>query len=158
MEMKGQSERHFAVRLTHLDHYRFQSQASEGDNLHGEPYISDEPDPVGQASGPATPALLASAIGHCLSASLFEALRHAHVDVQNFETDAVAVVKPEDGFPRIERVDVVIRPRIPQTSSRTQRCEDIFEKYCTVSSSVKRGIVVNVSVDWETTSDMFEPT
>ena len=150
MEMKGQEERHFAIQLRHDGGYRFVSQASEEGRLHGEPYVSDEPDPVGEASGPATPALLGSAIAHCLSASLLEALRHAHLEVLDFETEAIAVVKPnEEGLPRIDHVDVKIKPRLAEASPRMDRCADVFQKYCTVSSSVKRGIDVRVTVEWE---------
>jgi uncharacterized OsmC-like protein len=150
MDMKGQKERRFAVRLTHTGRYRFSSQASEEGRLHGDPFASDEPDPVGDASGPATPALLGAAVGHCLSASLLEALRHAHVEVVDFETEAVAVVRPNaEGLPRIDHVEVTIKPRLAQDSSRKDRCADVFERYCTVTSSVKRGIDVRVSVDWE---------
>ena len=150
MEMKGQDERRFAVRLRHLDGYRYLSQASEDGRLHGDPYVSDEPDPVGEASGPATPALLGSAIAHCLSASLLEALRHAHLEVLDFETETVAVVKPnEQGLPRIDHVVVKIRPHLAQASPRMQRCADVFENHCTVSSSVKRGIDVRVAVEWQ---------
>ena len=94
MHMKGQPERDFVVNLKYEGGYRFSSQASEDGRLHGDPYASDEPDPVGEASGPATPALLGSAVTHCLSASLLEALRHAHVEVLDFEAEAVAIVKP----------------------------------------------------------------
>jgi organic hydroperoxide reductase OsmC/OhrA len=149
MEMKGQEERRFVVHLRHDGGYRYISQASEDGRLHGEPYVSDEPDPVGEASGPATPALLGSAIAHCLSASLLEALRHAHLEVLNFETEVVAVVKPnEEGLPRIDHVDVKIRPHLARASPRMHRCADVFENYCTVTSSVKRGIDVHVAVEW----------
>lgn len=150
MDMKGQAERRFVVSLRHLGGYRFESQASEDGRLHGERYISDEPDPVGEASGPATPALLGSAIGHCLSASLLEALRHAHLEVLEFETEVAAVVRPnEQGLPRIDHVEVKIKPHLAESSPRMQRCADVFENYCTVSSSVKRGIEVRVAVEWQ---------
>jgi uncharacterized OsmC-like protein len=151
MDMRGQDERRFAVEITHDSAYRFVSQASEDGRLHGSPYMSDEPDPIGLASGPSTPALLGSAIGHCLSAALLEALKRSRVDVHGFETEATAIVKPNaEGHPRVDRVEVTIRPRVSEVSSRTKRCEDIFEKYCTVSSSVKTGIAVQVAVDWQT--------
>jgi uncharacterized OsmC-like protein len=150
MHMRGQKERRFAVNLKHESGFRFISQASEDGRLHGNPYVSDEPDPVGEASGPATPALLGSAIGHCLSASLLEALRHAHVEVLGFETEVVAIVKPnEDGLPRIDGVDVQLRPTVKNRSAETKRCSGIFEKYCTVSSSLKKGIEIRVNVDWQ---------
>jgi len=150
MEMRGQAERRFAVRLTHQGHYRFSSQASEDGRLHGVPFASDEPDPVGEASGPSTPALLGAALGHCLTASLLEALRHAHVEVLGCEVDAVAVVIPNpEGLPRIDHVDVTIRPRLAEVSPRMKRCAEVFENYCTVTSSVRRGIDVRARVDWQ---------
>ena len=150
MDMRGQDQRHFRVNLEHTGGYQFTSQALEDDRLHGEPYVSDEPDPVGAASGPATPALLGSAIAHCLSASLLETLRHAHIPVQDFRAEVDAVVAPNSaGHPRIERVDVVLRPVLAAPSPRTRRCQDVFENHCTVTASVKQGISVNVSVEWD---------
>jgi uncharacterized OsmC-like protein len=150
MDMRSQSERRFAVHLTQLGRYRFRSQASEDGVLHGAEFVSDEPDPVGENSGPSTPALLASALGHCLSASLLEALRHAHLDVRGCETDAVAIVRPnEEGNPRIDHVDVTIRPRLTESSPRMQRCADVFENHCTVTQSVRRGVDVRVQVEYQ---------
>ena len=150
MDMRGQEERRFVVSISHLGGYRFSSHASEDGRLHGSAFVSDEPDPVGEASGPSTPALLGAAVGHCLSASLLEALRHAHIEAIGFETEAIAVVKPNaEGLPRIESIDVTIRPRLAETSSRMDRCADVFERYCTVTSSVRQGIDVRVAVDWQ---------
>jgi organic hydroperoxide reductase OsmC/OhrA len=150
MHMKGQAERDFVVKLNHEGGYRFSSQASEDGRLHGEPYVSDEPDPVGEASGPATPALLGSAVTHCLSASLLEALHHAHVEVLDFEAEAVAVVIPNDeGNPRIDHINVTLRPRLSRSNPRMDRCAAVFENYCTVTSSVKRGVDVRVGVEWQ---------
>jgi organic hydroperoxide reductase OsmC/OhrA len=147
--MRNQAERAFHVELRHQDGYRFENQASEDLRPHGAPFDSDEPDPVGAASAPATPALLGAAVGHCLSASLLESLRHAHVPVAECTTEVTAVVRPNaDGLPRIDHVDVVIRPVLPEASKRTGRCEDVFERHCTVTSSVRAGIDVRVRVDW----------
>lgn len=150
MDMRNQERRNFRVDLRRVDGYQFASQASEDGRRHGEPYASDEPDPIGTAAAPATPALLGSAIGHCLSASLLEALRHAHLPVQDFRTEVMAVVAPNAaGLPRIDHIDVVLRPQLGERSRRAQRCEELFEKHCTVTSSVRDGIDVRVRVDWE---------
>lgn len=150
MDMRGQEERHFVVHLEHQGDFRFLSQASEDERLHGSPFPSDEPDPIGAASAPSTPAMLGAALGHCLSASLVELLRRAHVELSGCGTEAVAVVAPNDeGLPRIKRVDVTISPRVADGASRTERCEELFQRYCTVTSSVKEGIDVNVRVRWE---------
>ncbi len=150
MHMNEQSERRFGVRVTHQERYRFLSQASEAGQKHGAPYLSDEPEPVGDNAGPSTPALLASAIGHCLSASLLECLKHAHVDVLSCRADAEAVVRPNaEGKPRIDHVEVTIRPQVKGPSKRLTRCEDVYKNYCTVTSSVERGIAVEVKIDWD---------
>ena len=155
MDLRGQAERRFVTFLTRVNGYRFSSQASEDGQPHGAPFLSDEPDPVGEASGPSTPALLGAAVGHCLSASLFEALRHAHIEVIGFETEAVAVVKSNsEGLPRIDHIDVSIRPRLAKASPRMDRCADVFERYCTVTASVKQGIDVRVRVDWRIEDDL----
>ena len=149
MHMRNQEERRFTVILNHDSGFRFVSQASEDGVAHGQPYVSDEPDPVGAASGPATPALLGSAIGHCLSASLLESLRHVGTKVSGFETEITAVVKPnEEGFPRIDHVDVLLRPEVAEISGAVDGCAGSFENCCTVSSSLKKGIDIRVQVEW----------
>ena len=151
MDMRNQERRIFRVDLRHEEGYRFVWQASEDGRQHGGPIHSDEPDPVGEGSGPATPALLGAAVGHCLSASLLEALRHAHVGVEDCQTQVLAVVAPNDqGLPRIDHMDVVIRPRLSSPSPRTRRCQEVFERHCTVTSSVREGVDVRVRVDWQT--------
>jgi organic hydroperoxide reductase OsmC/OhrA len=150
MDMRNQEHRAFRVDLRHVGGYTFQSQASEDGRPHGEPYLSDEPDPVGDAAAPATPALLGSAIAHCLSASLLETLRHAHLPVQDFRTEVTAVVAPNPaGLPRIDHVDVVLRPVLAERSGRTRRCAEVFERHCTVTSSVRDGIDIRARVEWE---------
>ena len=152
MDMRGQDERHFRVVIEHDRDYRFVSQAMEDGRLHGDPFVSDEPDPVGSASGPSTPALLASALGHCLSAALLEALRKARVEVEGFATEVDAVVHlGEARLPRIRKVHVTLRPKLAEVGGRAGRCAEIFEKHCTVTSSVKAGIDVHVDVDWQVT-------
>jgi organic hydroperoxide reductase OsmC/OhrA len=149
VDMRNQAERRFRLDLRHLEGYRFESRASEDGRPHGDPFASDEPDPVGAASAPATPALLGAAVGHCLAASLLESLRHAHVTVSDCTTEVTAVVRPNAaGLPRIDHVDVVLRPVVHGDARRTGRCEEVFERHCTVTSSVRTGIDVRVEVDW----------
>lgn len=149
MEMKNQPVRRFSVHLRHLEKFQFASQASEDGRSHGGEIISDEPDPVGDASGPSTPALLGAAIGHCLSASLLETLKKARIHVDGMEAEVTAQVRPnERGLPRINRIDVRIVPTVSGDTDRSQRCADVFQQYCTVCSSVKEGIPVDVNIDW----------
>lgn len=149
MEMRGQLERRFDISMKHFDGFRFITQASEDGLPHGLPFPSDEPDPVGRNSGPATPALLATAVAHCLSASLLETSKKARLKIVGIETEATAVVMPNrEGNPRIKRVEVKLFPVLTEDNPRRQRCEDVFQNYCTVSTSLKAAIDINVSVEW----------
>jgi organic hydroperoxide reductase OsmC/OhrA len=154
MDMRGQARREFRVDLKHTEGYRFLSQASEDGQSHGEQFTSDEPDPVGSASAPPTPALLGAAVGHCLSASLLETLRHSHLPVLDLHTAVTTVVVPNaKGLPRIDHVDVVLTPVLETPSGRTRRCEEVFERHCTVTSSVREGVEVRVRVAWQYAPD-----
>jgi organic hydroperoxide reductase OsmC/OhrA len=158
MDLRNQESREFRLDLEHVGGYRFASQASEQGMAHGGVFFSDEPDPVGEASAPATPALLGAAIGHCLSASLLEALRHAHLEVMTMTTQVISVVTANpEGLPRIDHVDVVIKPQLSAIAPRARRCEEVFERHCTVTSSVREGIDVRVRVDWDGTTGVGAP-
>lgn len=149
MDLRNQECREFHLDLERVNGYQFASQASEDGKPHGELFYSDEPDPVGAASAPATPALLGAALGHCLSASLLEALRHAHLEVRSLGAHVVTVVRANsDGLPRIDHVDIVIKPVLETFGPRARRCEEVFERYCTVTSSVREGVDIRVRVDW----------
>lgn len=150
MDMKGQETREFQVDMEHLEGFRIRSQASEYGALHGSVFYTDEPDPVGEASAPATPAMLGAAIGHCLSASLLETLKHAHVPVKSFTAHVNSVVEEnENGLPRISRVEVTLNPVITDSLPRAENVSKTFEDRCTVSSSVRQGIDIRVHVNWQ---------
>jgi len=149
MHMRNQAERHFGVHIDFVEGFKFSSQAFEGELLHGTTVLTDEPDPVGSNAGPSTPAMLAMAVGHCLSASLVETLRHAGIHVKELRTEAVSVVAPnEEGLPRIKQINVSIRPVVDKESGNIKRCIDVFEKYCTVCQSIRPAIAVHVEVPY----------
>jgi organic hydroperoxide reductase OsmC/OhrA len=126
--------------------YRFEVRFADG-----LPALSmDEPEPLGEGSGPNASAVLAAAVGNCLSASLLFCLRRAHVDVAHMVAEVdVTPVRNEKGRKRIGAIDVVLRPVLGEDASegRYQRCRDVFEDYCVVSDSVRHGIDVSVRVE-----------
>jgi uncharacterized OsmC-like protein len=149
MHMRNQAERHFGAHIEFVEGFKFKSQAYEGDVAHGAPVLTDEPDPVGSNAGPSTPSMLAMAVGHCLSASLVETLRHAGIYVKALTTEAIAVVTPNaEGNPRIKQINVTIRPVLDKASGNIQRCIDVFENYCTVCQSIRPAIPVHVDVPY----------
>lgn len=149
MHMRNQAERHFGAHIEFVEGFKFKSQAFEGDLTHGEPVITDEPDPIGSNAGPSTPSMLAMAVGHCLSASLVETLRHAGIYVKSLTTEAIAVVVPNaEGNPRIKQINVTISPVLDKESGNIGRCIAVFENYCTVCQSIRPAIPVHVEVPY----------
>jgi uncharacterized OsmC-like protein len=110
--------------------------------------IVDEPKPIGQDSGPNPPRLLSAAVGSCLSSSLLYCLSKAHVKIKNFETTVKTnITRNEQGYLRVKNLGVQIHLDVEDEDKvRVPRCLEIFENYCTVTSSVRKGIEVNVKI------------
>jgi uncharacterized OsmC-like protein len=133
------------TRLKLIGGYRFRAEF----DAEGIPdLIVDELKPVGENSGPNPMRLLSVAVGHCLSSSLLFCLAKARIDVNDVETSVKATSeKNEEGHLRIKNLDVQIGLVVDEKDkARVPRCLEIFEDYCTVTQSVRRGIDVTVNV------------
>ena len=111
--------------------------------------VVDEPKPVGEGVGPNPERLLSAAVGHCLSSSLLYCLHKARVKVRNLETNVKANTwRNEQGHLRVRNIEVQMQLGVQKEDKvRVSRCLKIFENYCTVTQSVRKGIDVNVNVD-----------
>ncbi|SRR5579875_249794 len=127
------------------DGYRFEVAFGEA----SAPLVVDEPPPLGEGAGPNASALLAAAVGNCLSASLLFCLRRARIAVHDLSTEVSAThARNAEGRLRIDAIDVVLRPTVEAgAGGRYARCVEIFEDYCVVTASVRRGIDVSVRVE-----------
>jgi organic hydroperoxide reductase OsmC/OhrA len=112
------------------------------------PIVFDEPPPLGEGSGPNAAAVLAAAIGDCLAASFAFCLRKVRLEPLDVNAEVVAhVARNEQGRFRIKGIDVELAPEVlEQDRARLQRCEQLFEDFCIVTESVRRGIPVTVKV------------
>ena len=110
--------------------------------------LLDEQKPAGQNLGPNPTRLLSAAVGHCLSSSLIYCLLKARVKIKNIETIVkTRIGRNKEGYLRVEDIEVQIRLDVAEEDkSRIPRCKEIFENYCTVTQSVRKGIEVNVKV------------
>jgi uncharacterized OsmC-like protein len=110
--------------------------------------IVDELKPMGENSGPNPTRLLSAAVGHCLNSSLLFCLSKARINVRNLETTVKATQeKNEEGLLRIRKLEVEMHLDVDeQDRTRVARCLEIFENYCTVTQSVRKGIEVTVNV------------
>ena len=113
--------------------------------------VTDEPPPLGAGQGPDPSRLLAAAIGNCLAASLLFCLGKARLEVRGLEAAVETTIgRSPDGRLRIQKVDVRLVPTVSaEVKAQMGRCLGLFESFCTVTESVRRGIDVAVSVNPE---------
>jgi organic hydroperoxide reductase OsmC/OhrA len=135
----------FQVQLERLDGYRFRADFGEPAIP---PLMVDEGPPLGQNSGPNPSRLLATALADCLSASLVFCLSRSSIEVGNLATTATGTyVRNERNRLRIGRIDVVLVPELPGAErAKVQKCLELFEDFCVVTASVRKGLPVGVRV------------
>lgn len=114
-----------------------------------EPYIIDEPPPLGDSAGPNASRVLAAAVGHCLSASVLYCLERAHIPVDGVHTVITGeTARNERGRLRIGGLKVTIGLDVAEEDrARMQRCLGLFEDFCVVTASVRSGVAVEVEVE-----------
>jgi len=132
------------TKLGLLEGYRFKVEF----DVEGVPnLVVDEMKPIGEGLGPNPARLLSAAVGHCLSSSLLYCLGKAKIKVKKLDTLVKAnVERNEDGYLRVAGLDVKIHLEVNEEDKlRVPRCLSVFENYCTVTQSVRKGIEVRVS-------------
>lgn len=113
------------------------------------PLVMDEPSPLGAGAGPNPARMLASAVGGCLAASLTFCMRKARVDVRGVRTTVRgSLERNERGRLRIAGLAVRLEPVVPADQhDRVPRCLELFEEFCVVTASVRRGVPVTVTIE-----------
>jgi organic hydroperoxide reductase OsmC/OhrA len=146
MEVVMPETRDYKVSLRYSRGYEFVARFLDNEAL--PPIVFDEPAPLGEGSGPNAAAVLAAAIGDCLAASFAFCLRKVRLEPVDVNAHVVAhVARNEQGRFRIRDIDVELVPEVlEQDRARLQRCEQLFQDFCIVTESVRRGIPVNVKV------------
>jgi len=135
----------FEIRLERLEGYRFRTDfVSEG----VPDLVVDEAPPLGQGSGPNPSRLLATAVGDCLSASLLFCLGRSRIEVAGLATHVTGTyVRNERNRLRIGGLRVEIVVDAPgKGPDELAKCLAMFEDFCVVTASVRKGIGVAVRV------------
>jgi uncharacterized OsmC-like protein len=133
------------TKLKRISGYQFKAEF----DVEGIPnLVVDELKPIGENSGPNPTRLLSVAVGHCLSSSLLYCLEKARIEVKSLETIVKATLeRNEQDYLRVKNLDVQLLLHVAEKDkTRVDRCLRIFENYCTVTQSVRKGIAVSVSV------------
>jgi organic hydroperoxide reductase OsmC/OhrA len=112
------------------------------------PLVVDEPPPLGEGQGPNPARLLAAAVGDCLSASLLFCLGKSRVEVASLRTRVVGTyVRNERNRLRIGGLDVALVLDAPgRGADDLSKCLAMFEDFCVVTASVRKGLEVDVTV------------
>lgn len=132
------------ISIRQMDGYRF--VVDFGPSHPG--LLVDEAEPVGDGAGPFPEQILVAGVANCLCASLLFASGKYRQDVQGIEAEATCrVERNPEGRLRISGIDVAIRLGVSADAiPRIDKVLDQFERFCTVSESVKAGIPVTVAV------------
>jgi uncharacterized OsmC-like protein len=117
-----------------------------GENLPN--LLVDEAVPIGGGTGPSPEQLLIAGVANCLSASLVFALGKFRQDGQGVEAEArCRIDRNAEGRLRIFGIDVELKlGALAEDMPRIDRVMEQFERFCTVSESVKAGVPVEVVV------------
>lgn len=124
--------------------YRFQIRF---DKNHA-PLVADEPPPLGKDAGPNPARLLAGAIGNCLAASLVFCLGKKGVKVDHGveATVDMQIVRTPERRLRVGPMKVTLHLPDGVPPEAVDGCREVFEDFCTVTASVRRGIDVQVAI------------
>jgi len=135
----------FEIQLERIDGFQFRTDFPGTDVA---PLIVDEPAPLGTGTGPNPARLLAVAVGNCLSASLLFCLGKSRVEIGSINTSIVGTYQRDDKKRlRIGGLKVTLQIDIADDDlQRANRCLDIYEDFCVVTASVRKGIDVDVTV------------
>jgi organic hydroperoxide reductase OsmC/OhrA len=135
----------FAITLAWRRGYEF--SVDFGQNGVGQ-LLTDEPPPLGEGAGPNPARLLAAAVGNCMSASLKYCMDGAKIDLEGLTTTVEGtIVRNEQGRLRIGSLRVRLAPSVdPDDLHRIGHCLEVFEDFCIVGQSVRRGIDITVDV------------
>jgi organic hydroperoxide reductase OsmC/OhrA len=135
----------FTVKLDKIRDFQFRVKF---DKNQIQDVTMDEGPPLGSESAPDASRMLAAAVGYCLSASLLFCAGKSRVEIEGVHTEVVVqFTRNEEGRLRIGKIDVEILPAMDIAEpERARRCLDLFESYCVVTESVRKGIDVSVSV------------
>lgn len=111
--------------------------------------LMDEP-PVfgGDGLGPNASRAIAAGISNCLSASLAFCLRKTKSDLKGMKAVTTGIISRDEGVLRLQKVDVKIYPKFGSKDdlNKLERCKALFEKYCIVTESIRKGMPVTVDV------------
>jgi organic hydroperoxide reductase OsmC/OhrA len=121
------------------------------DELPGAKIVSDESAPVGASEGVTAAMMLAGAVGHCLTSSLLFCMEKSRAKPKDVSTDVDLIMeRNQRGRWRVKGIKVRLKPQVEDVDAKKlERCKEMFQDFCIVSTSVREGIPIDVEVEKE---------
>ncbi len=144
----------FSIKMTKTGPMEFKTEFDKEifpDLMFDEPAESGGDDHYPNASR-----VLTAAVMNCLSASFTFCLSKSHIPMDNFELTATATTtldRNEQNRLRVKNINVTLKPNLngelssEEFKAKIERCISIFQDYCVVSASVKKGIDITTNVE-----------
>ncbi|MBA7499773.1 hypothetical protein ES704_02520 [subsurface metagenome] len=114
-------------------------------------YVDDTHKDEVDMLGPNPTRMLGLALLGCLSASFIFCLKKRNLTLDDLKAEAeLTIARNKKGFWRVKKIDVEIDIKIsdPDTRKRADQCRKMFEEYCVVTQAVRKGIDVEVNVNY----------
>lgn len=108
----------------------------------------DEDPPIGRNEGPDPSRLLGAAVAQCMMSSLVFCMNKSHSRMNSLDgTAKIKFGRNEENRLRIIGIDLSINAGIAENEEgKLERCIPIFERFCTVTESIRKGIPVTLSI------------
>lgn len=114
------------------------------------PILMDEPIVFGgKGEGANASRLISAGVLNCLCASLLFCLRKSRANIIDIKGEVIGTIKRnEKGRLRLKNLDVKIYPKFrnKEDIEKLKKCKNIFEDYCIVTESVRKGIDIKSEV------------
>jgi uncharacterized OsmC-like protein len=136
----------FTLNLEWIDHLSFKVRWDLPD---APDVLMDEPPELGgSGEGPNATRMVVAGVANCLAASLLFCLQKSKVDMKGYSIRAHGeVTRNENGRLRLSRIRIEPLVRMgTEDTKRLSRCLELFEDYCIVTESIRKGIPVDLQV------------
>lgn len=146
MAKKKVQEVKFEIELELIDNLQFNVKF---DLPNAPDLMMDEPPMFGgEGIGPNAARMIAAGVGNCLAASLTFCLRRVKADLKGMNAIVHGTVGRDGGVLRLQKLDLELHPRLGAEAGleKLKKCKNLFEKYCIVTESLRKGLPVSVEV------------
>ena len=142
----AEDKREFSFEMEWLEHLAFNVKW----NFHDSPdlFMDEPPSMGGSGKGPNAARMIVAGVANCLSASLAFCLTKSRVGMEGMKVRCHGTLERNDrGRLRLTGIRIEPLVRMPgKDLAKLERCLGVFDDFCIVTESVRKGIPVDIQV------------